>query len=107
MTGSPLRTAQRLAKLGASLGMPQNYQRHIIKYLPEATIIHLGYEGGYKSALPALMIAGMPADIANATNRVGVFLQCLVGVRGFKKHNMLDANDIIPVLVPTLIGSLS
>ena len=71
-----------------------------------AGIINTLAGGGSNLTLPALMIAGMPADIANATNRVGVFLQCLVGVRGFKKHNMLDTQDIFPVLAPTLAGGL-
>ena len=71
-----------------------------------AGVINTLAGGGSNLTLPALMIAGMPADVANGTNRVGVFLQCLVGVRGFKKYNMLDTQDIIPVMVPTLIGSL-
>ena len=50
-----------------------------------AGVINTLAGGGSNLTLPALMITGMPADIANATNRVGVFLQCLVGVRGFKK----------------------
>jgi len=72
-----------------------------------AGVINTLAGGGSNLTLPALMIAGMPADIANATNRVGVFLQCLVGVRGFKKHKMLDTQDIFPVLAPTLIGGLA
>ncbi len=62
--------------------------------------------GGSNLTLPALMIMGMPADIANATNRVGVFLQSIVAVTGFRKANKLDSFDIVPVLTPTLIGGL-
>ena len=36
--------------------------------------------GGSNLSLPMLMIMGLPADIANATNRVAVLMQCLVGV---------------------------
>lgn len=60
--------------------------------------------GGSNLTLPALMLTGMPADIANATNRVGIFLQCLVGIKGYKKHNKIDSNDLLPVLLPTIIG---
>ena len=56
--------------------------------------------------LPALMLLGMPADVANATNRVGVLLQSLTGVRGFNREGRLDGGAIIPVLIPTLVGSL-
>ena len=56
--------------------------------------------------LPALMMMGMPADIANATNRVGVFLQSAAAVRGFKQHDRLESTAILPMLVPTVAGAL-
>ena len=62
--------------------------------------------GGSMLTLPALMIFGMPADIANATNRVGIFLQSVAGARGFHKNGKLAPATIVPTLVPTLIGSL-
>jgi uncharacterized protein len=62
--------------------------------------------GGSMLTLPALMMLGMPADIANATNRVGVLLQSLAGVKGFKDQDRLDSAAIGPVLVPTLAGAL-
>ncbi|MEX2365912.1 MAG: TSUP family transporter, partial [Pseudohongiellaceae bacterium] len=37
--------------------------------------------GGSMLTLPALMMLGMPADIAIGTNRVGIFLQSLAGAR--------------------------
>jgi len=51
------------------------------------------------------MILGMPADIANGTNRVGIFLQSLAGARGFYKEGKLAPATIVPNLVPTLIGA--
>jgi len=62
--------------------------------------------GGSMLTLPALMMLGMPADIANATNRVGVLLQSLTGVKGFHDADRLDASAVRPVLVPTLSGAL-
>lgn len=62
--------------------------------------------GGSMLTLPALMLMGMPADIANATNRVGVFLQSLAGARGFHSKGKLEPATIIPTLIPTLVGSL-
>jgi uncharacterized membrane protein YfcA len=56
--------------------------------------------------LPALMMMGLPADIANATNRVGVLLQSVTGVKGFKDHDRLDSTAIVPMMVPTLIGAV-
>ncbi|WP_426416423.1 sulfite exporter TauE/SafE family protein [Aestuariirhabdus sp. LZHN29] len=62
--------------------------------------------GGSMLSLPALMLVGMPAEIANATNRVAVLLQALTGSSGFNRHGALDHRAIMPILVPTLLGSL-
>lgn len=62
--------------------------------------------GGSMLTLPALMIFGMPADIANATNRVGILLQSFAGASGFHKKGKLAPATIVPTLVPTLMGAL-
>jgi uncharacterized membrane protein YfcA len=62
--------------------------------------------GGSMLTLPALMMLGMPADVANATNRVGVLLQSVEGVRGFHANDKLESRAIGPILVPTLLGAL-
>lgn len=62
--------------------------------------------GGSMLTLPALMMFGMPADVANATNRVGVLFQSLAAVKGFKDKDKLDSGAILPVLAPTLVGAL-
>ena len=63
--------------------------------------------GGSMLTLPALMMLGMPADVANATNRVGVLMQSVTGVKGFDDQDRLDRSAIIPVLVPTVLGALA
>lgn len=62
--------------------------------------------GGSNLTLPALMMLGVPADIANGTNRVSVTLQCIVGLRGYDKHNALDRTALFPILIPTISGGL-
>lgn len=69
-----------------------------------AGVINTLAGGGSNLTLPALMVMGMPAEIANATNRVGIVLQSLVGIAGFRKHKKLPKDDIGPILVPTLVG---
>lgn len=69
-----------------------------------AGIINTLAGGGSNLTLPALMMMGLPADVANATNRVGVFLQCLVGMRGFDKQGRLEKVDLKGILMPTLVG---
>lgn len=63
--------------------------------------------GGSMLTLPALMMLGLPADVANATNRVGVLFQSLAAVKGFKKHDRLDSSSIMPMLVPTMAGAVA
>jgi uncharacterized membrane protein YfcA len=62
--------------------------------------------GGSFLTLPALMLLGIPADVANATNRVGVMLQSMEAVRGFRRHGMLPTQAIVPMLVPSVGGAL-
>ena len=62
--------------------------------------------GGSMLTLPALMMLGMPADLANATNRIGVLLQSLTGAREFQRNDRLDSGAIVPVLIPTASGAL-
>lgn len=69
-----------------------------------AGVINTLAGGGSNLTLPALMMMGLPADVANATNRVGVFLQNLVGVRGFDQHGQLPREDLPGILLPTLLG---
>ena len=71
-----------------------------------AGIINTLAGGGSNLTLPALMVMGMPAEVANATNRVGVAIQGLTAVVGFRKHNKLDTSDTGPIMVPTIIGGL-
>ena len=69
-----------------------------------AGIINTLAGGGSNLTIPALMVMGLPADMANATNRVGVLLQSAAAVRGFHHHGKLDATDVVPILVPNLLG---
>jgi uncharacterized membrane protein YfcA len=63
--------------------------------------------GGSMLTLPAMMMMGMPADVANATNRVGVLMQSVTGAKGFNDNDRLDRGAILPVLVPTIAGALA
>ena len=69
-----------------------------------AGIINTLAGGGSNLTIPALMVMGLPADVANATNRVGVFLQSIAGLRGFHRYGKLDTSDAVPILVPNLLG---
>jgi hypothetical protein len=62
--------------------------------------------GGSNLTIPALMVLGMPPDIANATNRVGVFLQGVAATNGFNKHGVLEMADAKYILLITLSGGI-
>ena len=60
--------------------------------------------GGSMLTLPALMLLGMPADVANGTNRLGVATQAISGVLAFRKRGKLPEKAIVPMLIPAGVG---
>lgn len=82
--------------------------------LSVAALVMAGFIGGFVNTIagggsmltvPALLLLGLPADIANATNRIGVLFSSITGVKGFHNNDYLDTSAIIPVLVPTVTGA--
>ncbi|AZQ83689.1 sulfite exporter TauE/SafE family protein [Colwellia sp. Arc7-635] len=71
-----------------------------------AGIINTLAGGGSNLTIPALMVLGMPADVANATNRVGVLLQSCSGIAGFKKHDRLPTHDLPAIIGLTILGGI-
>lgn len=71
-----------------------------------AGFINILAGGGGLLTLPALMLLGMPADVANGTMRVSVLAQSVEAVRSFDRHGRLERGAILPLLVPTVIGAL-
>lgn len=61
--------------------------------------------GGSFLTLPVLIFLGLPAAVANGTNRVGVLLQNVGGVWGFHRHRVLDWRWGLQVSVPALAGA--
>ncbi len=56
--------------------------------------------------LPLLIFLGLPANVANGTNRVGVLFQNLVSVGSFRQHNMLDTQGGLILSLPAIVGSI-
>jgi len=71
-----------------------------------AGIINTLAGGGSNLSLPALMMYGLPADIANATNRVSVLMQSITASRGFYKHDKIEAAAVKDSFFPLLFGGL-
>lgn len=62
--------------------------------------------GGSLVTLPALLLLGLPADVANATNRVSVLAQSMVAARGLAGGERLPGSHVAWIVVPSLAGSL-
>lgn len=62
--------------------------------------------GGSLLAIPALIFAGLPSPIANATNRVAVLLQNSVATAQFHRKGQLDLKEGILLGLPALVGSI-
>jgi uncharacterized membrane protein YfcA len=56
--------------------------------------------------LPLLIALGLPANIANGTNRIGILFQNAVGVGSFKQQKVLDFKGSIHLVIPSVIGSI-
>jgi len=50
---------------------------------------------------------GIPANLANATNRVGIFFQSAASAGGFIKHKSYQLTKSLPVLWATIAGALA
>ncbi|MEA1896273.1 MAG: sulfite exporter TauE/SafE family protein [Bacteroidota bacterium] len=78
-------------------------------------IIAVGFLAGFINTLagsgslltlPLLMFLGLPANVANGTNRIAILLQNVVGVGSFKQQNVLKFKDGLHLGLPAVAGSL-
>ncbi len=56
--------------------------------------------------LPLLMFLGLPANVANGTNRIGILLHNIVGTVTFRQHKMLNFREGLRIGIPATFGSL-
>lgn len=77
-------------------------------------IVGVGFAAGFINTLagsgslltlPLLIFLGLPANVANATNRIGVMLQSLVAVGGFKQKKVFEWKEGVWLTIPAVIGS--
>ncbi len=62
--------------------------------------------GGSMLVVPFLIFIGLPANVANATNRIAILLQNVVSVSGFKQKKILDFKTDSKLLLPVALGSI-
>ena len=61
--------------------------------------------GGSFIILPLLLFLGLPATVANATNRVGVVAQTIGSLWGFHQHGSLDWRWALRATAPAVAGA--
>jgi uncharacterized protein len=62
--------------------------------------------GGSLLTLPVLIFMGLPPNIANGTNRIGIVLQMIAGTAGFKSKGVTTFPFSIYMGIAALLGSL-
>jgi len=60
--------------------------------------------GGSLLTVPLLVMIGLPGTVATGTNRVGVFVQSVVGALRFRAEGVSGFSKSLPVLLPLLAG---
>jgi len=62
--------------------------------------------GGSVVSLSVLMVLGLPAPVANGTNRIAIAIQNIVAVSSFKQQKVLDTKKGIWLAIPAVVGSV-
>ncbi|MEZ4861587.1 MAG: sulfite exporter TauE/SafE family protein [Caldilineaceae bacterium] len=71
-----------------------------------AGIINTLAGSGSLVTLPMLVFLGLPANVANGTNRIGVLLQNVVGISTFYQRGQLDLRGGLWLVGPAVLGSI-
>lgn len=73
-----------------------------------AGIVNTLAGNGSVFTLSLLLVTGLPAGLANGTNRVGAFVQCLVSVFTFRKSSKFKPllQESLWLMIPTILGSI-
>ena len=71
-----------------------------------AGVINTLAGGGSLLTLPFLIFLGLPPSVANGTNRIAIFIQMIVGSRGFKSKGVSTFPFSIYLGISALLGSL-
>ena len=62
--------------------------------------------GGSIISLSVLMMLGLPAPMANGTNRIAITIQTLTATTSFRQQKVLETRKAILLSIPAVFGSL-
>jgi uncharacterized membrane protein YfcA len=86
----------------------------MIEWMNMALVLGAGLVGGFLNTvagggslltLPVLIFMGLPAAVANGTNRVAIFFQNATAMYSFKSKGVADFKFSLWVTVPALVGA--
>jgi len=70
-----------------------------------AGVINTLAGGGSLITMPVLIFLGLPATVANGTNRLAITVQSVLAVTGFKRKGVSDFKSSLLMSLPALIGA--
>ncbi|HRW63036.1 MAG TPA: sulfite exporter TauE/SafE family protein [Bacteroidales bacterium] len=79
-------------------------------------VIAVGFAAGFINTLagsgslltlPLLMFLGLPANVANGTNRIGILFQSIVASGSFKQKKVLNLKVGLWLGIPSIIGAIA
>ncbi len=62
--------------------------------------------GGSIISLSVLMMLGLPATVANGTNRIAIAVQNLTAVSSFRQQRVLEVKKGLLLAIPAIVGSV-
>jgi uncharacterized membrane protein YfcA len=86
-----------------------------VTWIHYVALVAAGFGAGYINTLagsgslltlPLLIFLGLPAPVANGTNRVAILLQNVVGVASFHQRKVLDVKSGLWLAMPAIVGSI-
>jgi len=71
-----------------------------------AGVVNAFSGGGSFLTFPLLMAVGLPPQVANATNRVAIVLQCVAGSATYQRHHVFPWRSLPWFAVPMVLGAI-
>ena len=87
--------------------MKESYILYLILLGFASGFINMFAGGGSMLVVPFLIFLGLPAPVANATNRVAILLQNIVSTATFRQKKILNLKTDYRLLIPTTLGSIA
>ncbi len=95
--------------------MPGTWQHREVLWWEALLLVGGGFAAGFINAnaggasvltVPLLVLAGVPGNDANASNRIGIFASSLAATTAFRRLGVRGLRRAVPILLPIVAGSM-